>query len=69
MSITRDQWREYHYGKPVKKPTVTRWKLVYLDEVLQRGNYALCKWKKNQLINSGNFNSAQASNLLIKPDE
>jgi len=54
--ISRQQWREFHYGKEVKprpkkkKESSFGWALFYNGNRLVTGSYALCVWKMKQVI-------------------
>ena len=50
--ISRDQWREFHYGKkqPKTASKFNTWTLTYNGNKLVTGGYALCVWKMKQVI-------------------
>jgi hypothetical protein len=52
-SISKDQWREFHYGKKQQQPkreSKETWTLYYNNQPLIKGNYSLCVWKMKQVI-------------------
>lgn len=49
-SFTREQWREFHHGKPRKKESKFSWTLTYNGTKLITGSYALCVWKMKKII-------------------
>ena len=51
--VSRQQWKEFHYGKqkkPKKKESAFGWTLTYNGNRLVTGSYALCVWKMKQTI-------------------
>jgi hypothetical protein len=49
-NISRQQWKEFHYGKPKKKESKFSWTLSYNGTNLITGSYALCVWKMKKII-------------------
>lgn len=49
-SVSREQWREFHHGKPKKKESKFSWTLTYNGMKLITGSYALCVWKMKEVI-------------------
>jgi hypothetical protein len=69
MEASRDQWREFHYGKrqtQKKKESGFHWTLFYNNNRLITGSYALCVWKMKQVIANERCNKKL---FKIKPNE
>jgi hypothetical protein len=61
--ITKDQWKEFHYGSKPKRKRIEYWNLFYGDVKICTGSYALCVDKAKQY--GGHRKNA---NLKIKPN-
>jgi len=66
--VSRQQWREFHYGKP-SAGTTKVWCLKSGDHTFIRGAYALCNWRKKQIIKNGELPAADLKTLRIVPYE
>ena len=50
-NLSREQWKEFHYGKtPKKKESKFSWTLSYNGVKIITGSYALCVWKMKKII-------------------
>jgi hypothetical protein len=57
-NISREQWKEFHYGKKFEKPKSApkNYSLIYRNEILvQNKPYAYCLYMMNDYLKSGNF--------------